>query len=38
MCEGCNKRVNITKRGLLGEMPNVLIIHLKRIVFSFETF
>ena len=37
-CEGCNKKVNITKRQLLGEMPNVLIVHLQRIVFDFNTF
>ena len=37
-CEGCNKKVNITKRQLLGQMPNVLIVHLQRIVFNYETF
>ena len=27
-CETCNKKVTITKRNLLGDLPNVLIVHL----------
>ena len=38
MCEGCNKKVDVTKRTLLSETPNVLIIHLQRILFDFDTF
>ena len=28
MCEGCNQKVNVIKRSLLADMPNVLIVHL----------
>lgn len=27
-CNGCNKKVDVTKRTLIGQLPNVLIIHL----------
>lgn len=37
-CEGCNEKINLNKRSLLATMPNMLILHLKRIVFSFETY
>ena len=37
-CDGCNKRVDISKRQLLVETPNILIVHLQRLVFNFETF
>jgi ubiquitin carboxyl-terminal hydrolase 34 len=37
-CEGCNKKVDVLKRSLLADLPNVLIVHLQRIVFSFDTF
>jgi ubiquitin C-terminal hydrolase len=37
-CEKCNKRVDITKRNLIETVPNVLIMHLQRIVFNFDTF
>jgi len=37
-CEGCNKKVNVTRRSLLADTPNVLIVHLQRICFSFDTF
>ena len=37
-CGACNQKVNIVKRQLLGAMPNVLIVHLQRIVFDFNTF
>lgn len=37
-CDGCNKRVDISKRQLLVETPNILIVHLTRLVFNFETF
>lgn len=36
-CEGCNQKVNVVKRSLLADMPNVLIVHLQRIVFCFDT-
>mmetsp|Transcript_59990 Transcript_59990/g.82403 ORF Transcript_59990/g.82403 Transcript_59990/m.82403 type:complete len:120 (+) Transcript_59990:2735-3094(+) len=37
-CDGCNKKVDIKKRTLITETPNVLIIHCQRLVFNFETF
>lgn len=37
-CEGCNKKVDVSKRVLIAETPNVLILHLQRIVFNFDTF
>lgn len=36
-CENCKKTNNITKRAALKHLPNVLIVHLQRIVFDFET-
>jgi ubiquitin carboxyl-terminal hydrolase 34 len=35
-CETCNKKVQITKKNSLAELPNVLIIHLQRIFFNYE--
>lgn len=37
-CDSCNKRTDIVKRTLLAELPNVLIVHLQRIIFNFDTF
>jgi len=37
-CSGCNKKVEVTKRTLFAETPNVLILHLQRLVFNFDTF
>lgn len=37
-CDGCNKKVDVSKRVLIAETPNVLILHLQRIVFNFDTF
>lgn len=37
-CDGCNQKVILKKRTLLGQTPNVLIVHLQRIVFDFNTF
>ena len=37
-CAGCNKTVDVFKRTLVSETPNVLILHLQRIVFNFDTF
>lgn len=37
-CEKCNKKVDISKRVLLSASPNVLIVHLQRIIFNFDTF
>lgn len=37
-CSGCHKKVDVTKRTLFAETPNVLILHLQRLVFNFDTF
>ena len=37
-CETCKKKVDISKRILLSQTPNVLIVHLQRIIFNFDTF
>jgi ubiquitin C-terminal hydrolase len=37
-CSGCNRKVDISMRKLLVETPNVLIVHLTRLVFNFESF
>ena len=37
-CEKCQKKVDISKRILISQTPNVLIVHLQRIIFNFETF
>jgi ubiquitin carboxyl-terminal hydrolase 34 len=37
-CSGCKKKVDIHKRTLIAETPNILIIHLQRILFDFNTF
>lgn len=37
-CSGCDKKVDISKRTLVTETPNVLVVHLQRIVFNFDTF
>ena len=36
-CDGCNKEVDIKKRSLIAETPNVLIVHLQRILFNFDS-
>ena len=37
-CDTCKKKVDISKRILLSQVPNVLIVHLQRIIFNFDTF
>jgi ubiquitin carboxyl-terminal hydrolase 34 len=37
-CDTCKKKVDISKRVLLSSTPNVLIVHLQRIIFNFDTF
>lgn len=37
-CDGCEETVDVNKRTIIGQTPNVLFVHLKRMVFSFETF
>ena len=36
-CSACGQEVDLKKRNLLGQMPNVLICHLKRFEYDFET-
>ncbi len=36
-CDFCNQRTNVVRRQLLADTPNTLIVHLQRIVFSFDT-
>ena len=36
-CDECKKKVEITQRSCLSNLPNVLIVHLKRIVFNLDT-
>jgi uncharacterized UBP type Zn finger protein len=36
-CESCERKNDIVKRQCLSQLPNVLIIHLQRIVFNLDT-
>lgn len=38
LCENCQKKVTVTKRNSFAELPNVLIVHLQRIIFNYDTF
>ncbi len=37
LCQGCKKKVDATKRTLISALPNVLIVHLQRFTFNFDT-
>lgn len=37
-CESCDKKVDMTKKTCLSDLPNVLIIHLQRIIYNFDTY
>lgn len=37
-CAKCDKKVDITRRTVISKLPNVLIVHLQRIVFNFDTY
>ena len=37
-CDGCGKKVDLKKRTMIASTPNVLIVHLQRICFNFDTF
>lgn len=37
LCEVCNKKLDVEKRTLLSTLPNVLIVHLQRFTFNFDT-
>ncbi len=36
-CEKCKKKVEVVKRTCVDSLPNVLIIHLQRIIFNYDT-
>jgi ubiquitin C-terminal hydrolase len=36
-CEHCNKKVDVTKRTCLDQLPNVLVIHLQRLWYNYDT-
>ncbi len=36
-CENCQKKVDVVKRTCLHQLPNVLIIHLQRLIYNFDT-
>ena len=38
LCDNCKKKCEFVKRGCIGELPNILIVHLQRIVYDMETF
>ena len=37
-CDGCNRKVDLQKRSMIASTPNILIVHLQRICFNFDTF
>ena len=37
-CDGCNRKVDLNKRTMIASTPNILIVHLQRICFNFDTF
>jgi len=36
-CSNCQKKVNVMKRTSLAELPNILIVHLQRIFYDYDT-
>ena len=36
-CDKCKKKVDVVKRTCVHDLPNVLIVHLQRIIFNFDT-
>jgi uncharacterized UBP type Zn finger protein len=37
-CEACNQKVEVERKTVLHKLPNMLILHLQRIVFDMDTF
>jgi len=37
-CDGCKRKVDLQKRTMIASTPNILIVHLQRICFNFDTF
>ena len=37
-CDGCSRKVDLQKRTMIASTPNILIVHLQRICFNFDTF
>ena len=38
LCDGCHRKVDLQKRTMIAQTPNILIVHLQRICFNFDTF
>jgi len=36
-CDNCKEKVELVKNMLINDLPNVLILHLKRIIFDIES-
>jgi len=36
-CESCCKRVDLEKKVTINKLPNILIVHLQRIIFDYDT-
>eukprot|EP00828_Plagiopyla_frontata_P048501 TRINITY_DN9313_c0_g1_i4.p3 TRINITY_DN9313_c0_g1~~TRINITY_DN9313_c0_g1_i4.p3 ORF type:complete len:353 (-),score=60.67 TRINITY_DN9313_c0_g1_i4:149-1207(-) len=36
LCENCDKKVDMTKKSMLRKLPNILLIHLQRIIFDLD--
>ena len=37
-CEACNTKTDVERRTVLDKLPNMLMVHLQRIIFDFDTF
>lgn len=37
-CNACNKREDVERKTVLHKLPNMLIVHLQRIIFDMDTF
>ncbi|CDW78148.1 ubiquitin carboxyl-terminal hydrolase family protein [Stylonychia lemnae] len=38
LCEACNQKVDVERKTVIEKLPNMLIVHLQRIVFDYDTF
>jgi ubiquitin carboxyl-terminal hydrolase 34 len=36
-CEHCGRKVNVAKRTCLSKLPNILVVHLQRLLFNYDT-
>ena len=37
-CSNCNEKHDTVKQSLIKDLPNILIIHMQRIIFDMDTF